>query len=342
MTVIVKITSGENKADENVSKGFELIPIAAGMRAAFIRDEQGKGWLNVHGNDDHGDERLLMVLPVLGNAYIMDAGKTVASFSSANIPDRSQGAELVSADAGVSVTTGGAVHLSGDIRVSGTLSDSIPDDITELTSEMQDGVDVQRIDGTSKFISLILTGEHTSTEDELLFIRGLAAAIETYRNHKSKYRPAINLQFTGSVQYPREKLNNLQELFRVTGTPISLSIETNENDFVTGYFIEGYYNRYDVSEADMLLLRQLRNQQTGLVKNVVDKIIKYYKAGVAIVPLEPATLMTNTQREQIRHSLYDVLSTNFTFILADKNGSTPEVLDEDSAYYTHVVIRFKN
>lgn len=335
MTVIVKITSGENKADENVSKGFELVPIAAGMRAAFVRDDQGKGWLNVHGSDDHGEERLLMVLPVLGNAYIMDAGKTVASFSSANIKDRPGDVEVTS-----DVSQSSVVNIVGDVHVSGVLSTPSQGDITELTSELQDGVDVQRIDGTSDLISLILNGERTATEDELLFVKGLAAAIETYRNFNSKYRPPINLQFTGSVQYPRDKLNNLQELFRVTGTPISLSIETNGNDFVTGYFIEGYYNRYDVSDADMLLLRQLRNQQTGLVKNVIDKIIKYYKAGVAIVPLEPATLMTATQRERIRHSLYDVLSTNFTFILADKTDLVQVAVDEDSAYYTHVVIRF--
>ncbi|QZA70985.1 hypothetical protein AH06_213 [Erwinia phage AH06] len=333
MTVIVKITSGENKADENVSKGFELVPIAAGMRAAFVRDDQGKGWLNVHGSDDHGEERLLMALPVLGNAYIMDAGKTVASFSSANIKDRPGYVEATSDDAQPSVVNIGT-------HVSGILSPPIQGDIIELTSELQDGVDVQRIDGTSDLISLILNGEHTPTEDELLFVKGLAAAIEAYRNFSSKYRPPINLQFTGSVQYPRDKLNNLQELFRVTGTPISLSIETNENDFVTGYFIEGYYNRYDVSNADMLLLRQLRNQQTGLVKNVIDKIIKYYKAGVAIVPLEPLPMMTATQREQIRHSLTDVLRTNFTFILADKTEITPATADEDSEYYTHVVIRF--
>jgi len=358
MTVIVKLTSGEDKADQNVSKGFELIPIAAGMRVAFIRDEEGKGWLNVHGNDEQGEEHLMMVLPVLGNAYIMDAGKTVASFSSADIPDIKQPDPLDyyrgqsnNPDEPVSVRTSGGVSITGDVTIQGSLSelgsDSYPEDITDPTDERLSNADRHRVDGTYKTISLILSGEsmlpHNS--EEHIFAMGLAAAIESFRAMKSKYRPTISLAYTGSVVCPREKLNKLQDHFRLVELPVSLCVESNDNNFITEYSIANYCNQYDVDEADTLLLRNLRNQQSGLVKNMIDKIIKYYKAGVSVVPLEPATLVTDTQREQIKHTLYNVLGCHFNFIIADKEdtGDNPafgDMLGKDSSLYTHIVIRF--
>lgn len=354
MTVIVKITSGENKADENVSKGFELIPIAAGMRAAFIRDDEGKGWLNVHGNDDHGEERLLVKLPILGNAYIMDGGKTVASFSSANIPDQPplDADEFDDLLRNASVNQGnysinrtGSVNVNGSVTIEGSMSSRTRDDITEITPEMQEGIATKSIDETAELIaSIIADGEVVSGSDEDWFIRGLAAAIETYRGTSSKHRGVINLEYTGSSRFAREKLDKLQDTFRVTGIPISLRVNSDDNNYITDYTIEAYYNRCDVSEADMLLLRDLRNKQTGLVKNLIDKVIKYYKAGVSVVPLDPVTLITTTEREQIKHKLHNVLGVHFSFIVADKsedgNSVSGDWNGQESALYTHVVIRF--
>lgn len=354
MTVIVKLTSGENKADQNVSKGFELIPIAAGMRVVFSRDEEGDGWLNVHGDNGHGEQHVMMAIPVLGNAYVMDSGKTIASFSSANIPDPKpidpldyyRGQSDVQEPMGV-------LHLHGDVKVTGSsanqsqVDESYPDDITDPQDERLKKADSSRVNETYKTICMILAGEPSipDNREEHIFVMGLAAAIESFRAMKTKHRPAIGLSYIGSVVCYRDKLNKLRDHFRLADSPVSLDIRSNDDNYITEYSIQTYYNRNDVDEAEMLLLRNLRSKQTGLVKNVIDKLIKYYKAGVSVVPLEPATLITNTQREQIKRELYKVLGRHFSFILADEkdtgeNPNSDEVFGPESALYTHVVIRF--
>jgi hypothetical protein len=346
MTVIVKITSGENKADENVSKGFELIPIAAGMRAAFIRDDEGKGWLNVHGNDDHGEERLLMVLPVLGNAYVMDAGKTIASFSSANISDNGQENPTDKVRGDFDYPTQ-ELEPRGTARVIGDMTNNPPEVIEALTPELQEGVKLSAIEATRAFIVSILyeRGQSPSNQDEESFVQALAVTIETYRNFNVRRRPPINLAFLGHVSYDLDRLQKLTEQFRLVADPIGLRLDYDANGCVTQYSVDMSHQYYDVREADILLLRQLRNEQEGLVKNAIDKIIKYYKAGVSVVPLDPATRISLGKRRQIVFKLNEVLDhAKFSFISSDSDlaiyGKQGPVDEDGIATYTHVVIKF--
>lgn len=355
MTVIVKITSGENKADENVSKGFELIPIAAGMRASFIRDEDGKGWLNVRGEDSHGEERLMMNLPVLGNAYIMDDGKTVASFSSANIPDRSPyprgqtpGFTTIDESPILPDIDDTDDIVGARLKVSGNESVNSPEVISTLDKNLREGLSLVNIDVVERTISkLLYNGDKAELipEDEQTFITGLAAAIVTYCSFGTHRRLPINLEFLGNARFDVECIKKLCDEYRVVNNPINLHIDHDEQGCISGYSIDAYYQRYVVGEAEMLLLRELRNGQKGLVKNLIDKVIKYYKAGVPVVPLEPATEITFGARRRITAKLNEVLTyARFNLISADSDEKVYGVsdrCDEDgAAFYTHVVIKF--
>lgn len=75
----IKIMSGENLADSDVAKGFKMILVDEGDHFEFGHNTQGEPIVTV--NAGKGDNRLGVVYPVTGNAYVMsETGKTVASF----------------------------------------------------------------------------------------------------------------------------------------------------------------------------------------------------------------------------------------------------------------------
>ena len=75
----IKIMSGENLADSDVSKGFKMILVDAGDTFEFGHNAQGEPIVAVSVNK--GDDSSHIEYPVTGNAYVMsETGKTVASF----------------------------------------------------------------------------------------------------------------------------------------------------------------------------------------------------------------------------------------------------------------------
>ncbi|WP_368874785.1 hypothetical protein [Proteus mirabilis] len=76
----LKIMSAENIADSNTSKGFKLIPVADGTHVEFRRNQLSrKGFVHILNAEDEVSKRI----KVEGNCYVLEAGKTIASFSSA-------------------------------------------------------------------------------------------------------------------------------------------------------------------------------------------------------------------------------------------------------------------
>lgn len=75
----LKIMSAENIADSNTSKGFKLIPVAEGTHVEFRRNQLSrKGVVNIVNAEDDITKRI----PVTGNCYVLEAGKTIATFAS--------------------------------------------------------------------------------------------------------------------------------------------------------------------------------------------------------------------------------------------------------------------
>lgn len=77
--LILKMMSGENLADSNNSKGHSITPIADGFTVNFHRnrltDEGVVEFINNEGE-------ITRSVPVVGNCYLLDNGKTISSFSS--------------------------------------------------------------------------------------------------------------------------------------------------------------------------------------------------------------------------------------------------------------------
>ena len=81
--LILKIMSGEDKADSNTSKCFRFVNIGD-RNFAFIRKD-GKPlfvFCELNGDVYEGDE-----IELQGNAYVMQDGKTIASFAYSDIQD---------------------------------------------------------------------------------------------------------------------------------------------------------------------------------------------------------------------------------------------------------------
>jgi hypothetical protein len=79
----VKIMGDENAPDSDPRKTFNIYAVDS---AEFYRDSEGRArvFLNRSVDGVEGDEDL----PVIGNAYIMNAeGKTIASMGSAPLPE---------------------------------------------------------------------------------------------------------------------------------------------------------------------------------------------------------------------------------------------------------------
>lgn len=85
----LKIMSAENIADSNSSKGFKLIPVAEGTHVEFRRNQLSrKGVVNIINEDNEITKRF----PVTGNCYVLESGKTIATF--AEMPYYSGGDEF--------------------------------------------------------------------------------------------------------------------------------------------------------------------------------------------------------------------------------------------------------
>ena len=75
--LVLKMMSDENKSDNNVSKGFTLLCCD---NVSFRRDGSS-AIADVYDNDE------LISYSLNGNAYVMQNGKTIASFSYSKITD---------------------------------------------------------------------------------------------------------------------------------------------------------------------------------------------------------------------------------------------------------------
>lgn len=78
--LVLKMMSDENKSDCNSSKGFQLIC----CDNVYFYRRNGVAVADVY----HGDDTTTYFLD--GNAYVMQNGKTIASFSFANFDDMPQ------------------------------------------------------------------------------------------------------------------------------------------------------------------------------------------------------------------------------------------------------------
>lgn len=72
----VKIMSGQDISDSNPSKGFALFTLASTSRIYFERNDSNNPELRV----DREDGVQEMYYPQ-GNVYVMENGKTIASFA---------------------------------------------------------------------------------------------------------------------------------------------------------------------------------------------------------------------------------------------------------------------
>lgn len=81
--LVLKIMSGEDKADSNTSKCFRFVNIGDRNFAFFRKD--GKplfAFCELNGDIYDGD-----YIELHGNAYVMQDGKTIASFAYSDIKD---------------------------------------------------------------------------------------------------------------------------------------------------------------------------------------------------------------------------------------------------------------
>lgn len=78
--LVVKMMSGEDLPDSNTSKQFDLI--VSDHIVSCIRDDQGVGSIITLSKDGTEQE-----YPMKGNAYVMQNGKTIASYAHAQCYD---------------------------------------------------------------------------------------------------------------------------------------------------------------------------------------------------------------------------------------------------------------
>ena len=81
--LVLKIMSGEDKSDSNTSKAFTIIQIED--RNFVFGRADGKPYFafcEINGDVYEGD-----IIELSGNAYLMQDGKTIASFAYSDIPD---------------------------------------------------------------------------------------------------------------------------------------------------------------------------------------------------------------------------------------------------------------
>ena len=78
MAVVIKMMSNENLPDANVSKGFTLITIEPKYTYEFQRLER-QGFLVIKNEL----KETVQDISITGNCYVMDDGKTIATFAAA-------------------------------------------------------------------------------------------------------------------------------------------------------------------------------------------------------------------------------------------------------------------
>ena len=357
MSMIVKITSGEDKADNNVSKGFELIPVAAGMRTAFERDEQSHAWFKLFNTDAEGIEQQLLTRQVLGNVYVMEAGKTIASFSSADISDIRTSAEgtvfLSSPANGISNQPYTEPDIS-ELNILG-YNDRLHDytQLPFITSEevndarvfkfhanlgpevwyvnadkewqlheqatlqhRQSGAvpgeraDVEEL--AAEIINIVFgTITNPGADDKTMFAKALAAAVITA--HEQNAGDYMGLELLSDIRVPFGRLKALEEYLRVCKYPVTTQFRT-EGTHILGYRVRAYEPINDILPGTELLLQRLKGEQKGLIKNLVDKIVKYYRADCTVVPVEPNLVFESFEERALIEEFRRLLKIQLDFI----------------------------
>jgi hypothetical protein len=360
MSMIVKITSGEDKADNNVSKGFELIPVAAGMRTAFERDEQSRAWFKLFNTDAEGIEQQLLTRQVLGNVYVMEAGKTIASFSSADISDIRTSAEgtvfLSSPANGISnqpYTEPAISELNvlgyndrlhdytelpfitseevNDARVFKFHANSEPEvwyvnadkewqlhEQATLNHRQSGAATSERVDVEefAKELTLVVfdSTDVSASNDNMMFIKSLAATVMTA--HEKNVTDYMGLELLSIIRVPFSRIKYLEEYLRVCKYPVLCKF-TTEGTRIVSYHVRVYEPINNILSGTELLLQRLKGEQKGLVKNLVDKIVKYYRADCTVVPVEPNLVFDALEDRALIEEFRRLLKIQLDFIMND-------------------------
>lgn len=81
--LVLKMMSGQNAADTNTSKGFTLVHLPDRVSISFSHDENGLPQIQVVDTDGERE-----FFSPGGNTYVMENGKTVASFAHMPLPNK--------------------------------------------------------------------------------------------------------------------------------------------------------------------------------------------------------------------------------------------------------------